>query len=200
MLNVKYAVLPRSLEPKPAGLVGWIVAFQDENTVVFENPNAFPRAWMVHDVRAAQDGAELELFDSGQVSGRRTAFVHGDLPSAYTPPTGSPAESVVVLSEKPEQLSMRVTASADGLLVVSQPYTHGWNAYVDGDKVEVQRTNHALQGIPVTAGQHEVVLKYEPRELTIGLWSTGLTSVAIIGIWCWAGLDRWGRRRRGNRG
>jgi hypothetical protein len=197
MLNVRYVLVPANLDPQPPIATYADIAYRDDLVIVYENPNAFARAWIVHDVQPAQDGAELELFSSGQVDGHITAFVHGDLPAVGVPAGETTADSAVVLANEPERLVLEVSAAADGLLVVSQPFANGWTAYVDGNRVDILRTNHALQGVPVSAGEHEVVLKYEPEALEIGLWSTGLTSVAIIGIWCWAGLDRWGRRRRG---
>jgi uncharacterized membrane protein YfhO len=99
-------------------------------------------------------------------------------------------ESVVVTGQTDETLTMQATAVTDGLLVISAAYADDWNAYVDGDKVPVIRTDHALQGVALTAGSHTVEMRYEPKSLEIGLWSTGATSVAMIGIWAWAFVDR----------
>jgi type VI protein secretion system component VasK len=38
-------------------------------------------------------------------------------------------------------------------------------------------------------GTHGGPSTYEPRSLAIGLWSTGLASVAMLGIWAWALAD-----------
>jgi O-antigen/teichoic acid export membrane protein len=65
---------------------------------------------------------------------------------------------------------------------------------VDGEEVEILRTNHALRGIPVTSGTHTVVLRYESPYVTLGMWTTGFGTVVSIGVWIWAWLDR----RRGS--
>ena len=72
---------------------------------------------------------------------------------------------------------------------MSEPYAKGWNAYVDGEEVGVLRTNHALRGVPLTAGDHTVVLKYEPRSLAVGLGVTGGAILALAGVWIWALVD-----------
>src|SRR5690606_28565274 len=76
---------------------------------------------------------------------------------------------------------------------ISEVYADGWNAYVDAEKVDIIRTNHALRGVPISAGDHTVELKYEPESLRIGMMATGGMAIAMIGIWVWALVD-WRRR------
>jgi len=169
--------------------------YRDDLAIVFENDNAFPRAWIVHEVQDNRSGGGISLLATGRVDGRQVAYINGPMPRLEAPPDGGRGERVVVDQENPETIRINVTATADGLLVVSEPYASGWNAYLDGERVEILRTNHALRGVPVPAGDHTVVMRYEPRSLTIGLWTTGFTSIAMIGIWAWALVD-W--RRRGD--
>jgi hypothetical protein len=194
MLNVRYVLVPSNLQPLPS--IGSDVkeVYRDDLVIIFENPNAYDRAWIVHDVQPAMNGAELELFNSGQVNGHVTAFVHGDLPPVSAPDPNGPKDSVIVTGYEPETIKLKASSTGDGLLVLSEVYADGWNAWVDGEKVDIQRTNHALRGVPLAAGEHEVVLKYEPMPLRIGLWSTALTGIAMIGVWAWAWFD--GRRNR----
>ena len=189
MLNVKYVLSPNAESPKPGIASPGTIAYTDEIVTVFENPDAYNRAWIVHDVRPGQDGAELDLFNSGQVDGHVTAFVHGDLPPVSAP--GDPdAEFVTVIRYTPEQIDLQANLTGDGLVVLSEVYAEGWNAYVDGEKTDILRTNHALRGVPVSSGSHTIVLKYEPVSLTVGMWSTGIASLAAIVIWIWAIMDR----------
>lgn len=176
--------------------------FRDNETIVYENPHAFPRAWIVHDVQPNNGGIGLAILASGQVDGHTVAFVDGEIPQTEMPETNSArgvveGESVTVVSQEPEKLTMRATAVADGLLVVSAAYADDWNAYVDGQQVDVIRTNHALQGVALSAGTHTVEMRYEPRALQIGLWSTGASTVAMISIWAWALVDSRRRDRNG---
>lgn len=194
MLNVRYVLVATTnlgFNP-PITLYGREV-FRDAQVIVYENPYAFPRAWIVHVVGDNKDGEGLLLLNSGMVDGHQVAYVDGPLPEVE-PLTGSgPADAVTVTSYAPERIEMTASSSASGLLVVSEVYANGWNASVDGEQVEILRTNHALRGVPLPAGEHTVVMTYEPRSLTIGLWSTGLTSIAMLGIWFWALVD-WRRR------
>ena len=201
MLNVRFVLVPADLPHAPPIASYGTPVYRDDLVVVYENPNAFPRAWLVHDVRPNSDGEGLALLAEGSVDGRYVAFVDGPVPPTSVPgrqrgPTGVPDERVVVTSLLPETITIRSTSVADGFLVVSEPYAEGWNAYVDGEEVDVLRTNHALRGVPLAAGDHTVVLKYEPKSLAVGLRVTGAASVALAGVWAWALADwlRGGRR------
>lgn len=193
MLNVRYVLVSTESPVMP-----WIASFgkevyRDELVIVYENPNAFPRAWIVHDVRPDINNSGLTSLARGSVDGHVTAFVDGPLPEVAVPPESGLDDEVVITRHAPERIELNARSGAPGLLVLSEVYAEGWNAYVDGERVEVLRTNHALRGVPLPAGEHEVVLRYEPRSLTIGLWSTGLATVAILGVWSWALVD-WRRR------
>jgi uncharacterized membrane protein YfhO len=120
--------------------------------------------------------------------------VESDVPAFEPLPEGAAPDRVIVTKNSADELKLRATTEAAGMVVVSQMYADGWNAYVDGKQVDIIRTNHTLQGVPVDAGMHEIVLKYEPRSLTIGLWSTGIAGIAVIGIWFWTAIDS--RRRK----
>jgi len=196
MLNVRY-VLVSTASPVTPGIASFgIEVYRDQLVILYENPNAFPRAWIVHDVRSDTDNRGIVFLARGYVDGHTTAFVVGPLPEVSAVEGGAEPDYVNVVRHAPERIELSARSSAPGLLVVSEVYAEGWNAYVDGDKVEILRTNHALRGVPLPAGEHTVVMKYEPRSLTIGLWSTGLASVGMIGIWSWA-LVEW--RRDGGR-
>jgi hypothetical protein len=203
MLNCRYILVDASIpENRPDHKnirEKYTEVFRDEDAIVYENPHTFPRAWLVHDVRNNETITGLVLLKAGVVDGREVAFVNGELPVVEPPVEQSvdgevPGESVTVLNEEPESVTLRATAQSAGLVVISAAYSDGWNAYVDGVKVDVLRTNHALQGVAVSAGTHTIELKYEPRSVEIGMWTTAASTVGIIGVWGWALVDS--RRRR----
>jgi hypothetical protein len=198
MLNVRYVLVPTNVKPPQIAAAGEEV-FRNPYVVVYRNRTAFERAWMVYDVRPNNDGEGLQQLAFGSADGRVTAFVDGMLPSLDLAQAGSAEYALTFDDRKQERLAFRVTTSQPGLAVISQSYEEGWVAYVDGRKTSVLRTNHALMGVAVPAGEHYIDLRYEPASLQLGLWSTGLTSIGMIGVWSWAGFDFWRRRRRENR-
>jgi uncharacterized membrane protein YfhO len=48
-------------------------------------------------------------------------------------------------------------------------YPAGWNVYLDGKKSDYAKVNYVLRGMPVPAGKHEIVFKFEPASFYTGL-------------------------------
>jgi hypothetical protein len=198
MLNVEYFVVSTTLDPSRADVISFSSqgpeVYRDDLVVIYRNDSAFDRAWIVHDVRPAVEG-DLALLDSGTLDAKTVAFVDGydasDFPVA--PATGV-AESVVFESYQADSMRLRVTAGSDGFLVLGEIHADGWNAYVDGEKTRIYRTNRALRGVPVSSGEHTVELRYEPISATIGMWTTGLFGIGTIAIWSLVAVE-WLRRR-----
>ncbi len=71
-------------------------------------------------------------------------------------------------------------ASKDELMVINIPYSDGFTAYVDGEKQDIIRANIMFMAIPVTSGNHEVVLEYHTPGLRIGVLLSLLGLLMLI--------------------
>lgn len=56
-----------------------------------------------------------------------------------------------------------VEADKNSLLYLPIPYNKDWNAYVDGEKVEILEANYAFMALPISTGKHSVDLIYTNR-------------------------------------
>lgn len=75
-----------------------------------------------------------------------------------------------------------VHAEPDQILYTSIPYDDGWRVYVDGVCVRREdyvKIGQALLGIRIDAGDHEIVLDYEPVGLRPAAIVSGITWVAL---------------------
>jgi uncharacterized membrane protein YfhO len=54
---------------------------------------------------------------------------------------------------------------------------------VDGEAAPVLLANHALRAIPVPAGEHQLLLSYDPPLLRFGIAVTLGTMFAIAAVW-----------------
>ncbi|MGH2557719.1 MAG: YfhO family protein [Thermomicrobiales bacterium] len=182
MLNTRYILIAADLPPDRADVAaltaGKREVFRNEQVVVYENPDAFPRAWIVHDVRGVARDEAARLLSDETIDFRTTALVEGDLPALA--PGDPSSESARVVEYHADELTIEATATAPGLLVVGEVYESGWQAYVDGEQVDLLPANLALRGVPIPAGEHVVELRYEPRSLQLGLWISGLATVAML--------------------
>ncbi len=73
------------------------------------------------------------------------------------------------------------TTTAAQFMFTSIPYDEGWHIYVDGRAVEIHKTADALIGFYIDeAGTHELELRYMPREISLGLSVTIVSSILFI--------------------
>lgn len=151
--------------------------------------DAFPRAWIVHDVQQF-DGDLTAAIAGAPVDFRRTALVEEKVGSVDAP-SGTVAESATITEYSPDSLTLEVTSDGAGLLVLSEIYAEGWTATVDGIDQQVIEANGALRGVPISSGQHTVTLSFEPPRLRTG-YGLGLATLilATSGVIGATSLDR----------
>ncbi|MFZ7131639.1 MAG: YfhO family protein [Eubacteriales bacterium] len=75
-----------------------------------------------------------------------------------------------------------VTLYNRGILFLSIPYSEGWHATVDGQRVETVKVNTSFTGIVLDKGYHEISLKYRTP------WLTQSIALTLTGILLFIGL------------
>jgi uncharacterized membrane protein YfhO len=74
-------------------------------------------------------------------------------------------------------------------------YPSGWNAYIDGKKVDYCRVNYVLRGMPVPAGKHAIEFKFEPASYYTGNRITLWLSILIYVMLAAALVYEWRRKK-----
>jgi len=67
-----------------------------------------------------------------------------------------------------------------GLVVLTDRWDAGWRAYVNGRRVPILRTNHAIRGVLLPAGVSRLEFRYAPASFTWGLGLAGLAAVVLL--------------------
>ena len=93
--------------------------------------------------------------------------------------------SVKLTSYNPEELRYAVSSQKGGVVVFSEIYyPHGWKATVDGIETPIVRTDYVLRAIYVPAGNHEVIMSFEPTSIqvteTIAWCGFGIFALVIL--------------------
>ncbi len=98
------------------------------------------------------------------------------------------------------QVKLRVETESPGLLVLSDTYYPGWQAYVDGDKTPIYPTDVALRSIYLEPGEHEVKFVYSPGSFKVGAL-VSMLSLLALGVYAGWGVGRglWMRLRQRRR-
>jgi len=87
------------------------------------------------------------------------------LPLATAVAQGGPLEIV----RDPGLIRIRINGAADDRIVVRETLDPGWRAEVDGAAALVEPHRGAFLAVPVPAGRHELVLRYDPPEVPLAL-------------------------------
>jgi Predicted membrane protein len=155
----------------------YIVIYGDFMPVV--NPNAFGTAWFVDEVVPAATPDE-EIAFLGSVDLRRQAVVGKDMPSVTAAPADT-TDTIVMTSYAPNELHYHYTASTDRLAVFSEIYyPNGWRAKVDGAPVDIFRADWTLRAAQLPAGEHDLVMRFDPDSYRIGANVSRASSITLI--------------------
>jgi hypothetical protein len=96
--------------------------------------------------------------------------------------TRNPATARVVEQRfSAHRLEVVIETPSPTILVVAQAYFPPWHALVDGRPEPVWRANYAFQAVEVSAGTHQVVLRYVDRAFVSGLLLSALTVALCVG-------------------
>ncbi len=143
------------------------------------NENTLGNAWFVDEVVPAATPDE-EIAFLGAVDLKRQAVVGKDMPAVTAAPADT-ADVIVLTSYAPNELRYHYTASADRLAVFSEIYyPDGWKATVDGASVDVLRADWTLRAAELPAGEHDLVMRFEPQSYRVGANISRASSIALI--------------------
>ena len=167
LLNVRWL-----LRPEPPTDAGWqpVAGYNG----LYENKAFLPRAFVVGEVRQVPPDEVLDQLRV--IDPARTALLSDPLPITLDDPdTSGPADAFY---HNPQSIEITVNRQSPGLLVISQSWTPGWQARLDGSSVPVYRVDHALLGVYLPEGSHKVSLNYNPRGWQ---WGRPLSVLTLLG-------------------
>lgn len=140
----------------------------DRQLRVYVNPGALPRARLAHGAVAAAS-AEQAL-DLLQPTPLDTAILEGVADDAMPGPCASAADDrVTITQDDPETVRVATASACPGYLVLTDTYTPGWSATLDGEPVPIHFADLAFRAVRVPAGEHEVAFRYAPAGIKLGL-------------------------------
>ncbi len=157
---------------------------QTGNLSLVKHPTGLARVFFLYNVRVAKTEEELlHLIQSPEFDYRTTAVIEKEPGSHFSVPATQPAWDARITNYTNNEILVDAKTSHAGLLVLSEIFYPGWNAYVDGVEVEIYRTDFNLRGIFISAGEHTVAVKFEPSTFRNGMWiSLSTLMVCCIGI------------------
>ncbi len=165
MLNTKY-----SIQQNP----------QTGSPVAVRNPDAFGACWLVKHVSIAPNRVDaLQML--GKTNLKDTAVADKDFEKNIVQPQWDSASSIRLTKFDPDAVEYEANCNGPQFAVFSEIYyPKGWNAYVDGKKVEYVNANYVLRGLSIPAGKHAIKFVFEPESVKQGRSIMFIASILVV--------------------
>jgi hypothetical protein len=182
LMNVKYLIGRKGV---PLDLGKFKLVYDGDPAFnVFENTRVLPRTSMVYNRRVVPDSsAALAAIHTADFDPTQTVVLERGVDgNGTTPPQRGTAN---IVGYGPNEILADVNTSAAGVLVLSEVYYPGWQAWVDDQPADVVRANFLFRAVEIPAGAHRVRLLYDPVSFKIGLVLFAITGFGLVGLGVW---------------
>ncbi|MBK6826063.1 MAG: hypothetical protein IPG86_03940 [Chitinophagaceae bacterium] len=165
MLNSKYIIVPDPQSGQP-GLI--------------TNPDVFGNCWLVKHVDVVKDRvASIQAI--GKTNLKDTAIVDQSFAKLVTQPQWDSASAIRMTKFDNDAVEYEANCNGPQFAVFSEIYYPlGWNAYLDGNKVEYCNVNYVLRGMSLPAGKHTIRFAFEPASVKSGKSMAFMASIAVL--------------------
>jgi uncharacterized membrane protein YfhO len=165
--------------------------FNNGAAKVYQNRDAFPRAFVVHGIR--QISGKRAIFrelTGNDFDPRSSAIVEEKVPDLPDLP-GERSPVPTIVSHAAERVVIDADLAKPGLLVLGDTWYPGWKVFVDGRESKLYRANYVMRGVSLPGGRHRVEFRYQPVSIRIG------ALISLLTLGGAAFLLAWRRRLRG---
>lgn len=178
LLNTRY-----TLAKAPADASEKEVFTGKSGIKIYENPDAFPRAWVVREVERMNTDQGHWMIANRLQELHWKAFTKQDPPKL--PACAGDVGSVEVNHYSALSVNLQASLNCDGMVILADAYYPGWQATVDGKAARTYEVDFAFRGVVVPKGAHAVIFNYRPWSVYLGalLTLTGMLVTAVIARW-----------------
>lgn len=165
MLNTKYIIVQDPQNGQP-GLIS--------------NPDAFGPCWLVKNIQFT-DGPVAALKALGNTNLKDTAIVDTAYAKGITQPQWDSASTIKLTKFDNDAVEYEANCNGPQFAVFSEIYyPMGWNAYLDGKKVDYYNVNYILRGMALPANKHTIRFVFEPASVKSGTSMMFMASIIIL--------------------
>jgi len=152
---------------------------------VYEDPAFLPRTYIAGaDTVISQAAGRVRFMRTDEFAPNTQAVLSNrpwgrDYPSLPPAAGGDLHQSQITLYQ-PEEVHVDLGSHNGGVLVLSDTYYPGWRAWVDGREVPIAEANHVFRAVPVRAGDHEVIFRFESTSFRAGIWVSLVSALLVV--------------------
>jgi hypothetical protein len=156
---------------------------QEQKAALYENLEAFPRAYVVFGSRVVPNTDEaIAALRSPQLDPSRTVVLNAGAEATAPTDLHMTTSPVTWVADEPERIEIEATLRQSGWLVLSDNYASGWEAEVDGKPAALLRGNVAFRAVPVPAGTHRVSFHYRPSIFYIAAAISAISTAIALAL------------------
>lgn len=182
LLNVKYVLTKKMKDGvlSPGGEPSlafknqrYQLVFEDKTVQIYQDKQYLERLWSVDQVQYSETDQIVDALTSSLFNPKETAlvmkkeqvlfsgkenFLRDDLTKA----------EISFVEYSPVKEKITIESKGNSFLVESAPYYPGWQAFLDGQEIEIFKTDYALRGYFIPGGKHQLEITYNPKSFAWG--------------------------------
>ncbi len=208
LLNLKYIIAPtlpedvsmydlqtqRTIEQIRAYLSRYNPVSIGPRYTVYENQYVIPRVHLVYDYEVHSETENLNIMKSANFNPLKTVLLEQNpgIPQLEPPYDSAPGWAEII-TYRANEIVCQVESAYPGFLVLADNWHPDWQAFVDGENSRIYIANHTMRAVHISAGNHEVVLRYISRHFNTGLL---ITIFAVIASVCFLAITLLSSKRK----
>lgn len=143
---------------------------------IFQLDDPRPFAHLVYEANVIADEAERHLLLNDTTFPLRNVVILEDNPGPLEVGEGQ----VELFRFEAEHIEIAVETDKPAILSLALPYVNGWQATIDGEKVDILRAYTGLSALYIKSGAHQVALKYHPWTFDMGAFISIATLLVLL--------------------
>ncbi|MFH2035299.1 MAG: hypothetical protein ABIJ45_02760 [Candidatus Zixiibacteriota bacterium] len=149
---------------------------------VYENDNAFPRAFMVNQYEVVPDRKDIyPKVLQPVVNLKKYVYLEEEPEVAVMASDSIDAGTTQIIDYAIDSVLIETSTPANSILVLGDNYYFKWKVYVDGQEAKLMRAYGSFRAVAVPSGEHQVLFKYDPNGNGLARMVTLLT-LLLVGI------------------
>lgn len=169
-----------------------LVAAFDNQVKLFENANALPQAYVVHQAAVSRSPEQTgKALAASDFDFHKSVIVEGTTAVALDKPISAGVVDDARLNRlSANEVEVVATTSQPGYLVLTDAFYPGWQATINGAPAEISRANYMFRAVRLEPGTSLVNFKYQPLSFLLGLCAASAVLLAAVAHLLWSRVNR----------
>ena len=140
--------------------------FLGRRLYIYKNLDSFPRSFLVYKTKKVKEGEEVkEIARLSLDELKKTAVISDSecLVSNDNIDADNETQPIDWVQYTPNKITIKGSALKNGMVLISNSYSNGWRAKLNGHSENICRVDGIFQGILVNKGNFTIDLSYSPK-------------------------------------